>query len=371
MERLEYTLQVGDRSFLFQLCRKPDEQFGTIPIDHWWMEVTPLYGQRQYRNSADPNRRSVIECYWEFCRNTGAGDVREAQERVILASLLPKMRSQGSRLIINDAFPGTAKGKLKSQEVNDLNAQICQYKGKRVTIDEFHDGTLDLLKARKLPGELKSKYREMSESLLRESCWLLECGNGWEAMMANAAQIWSSWQNRYVRPSGREDEKMVMNILSYEARAAFHHCYSVAWTLLSDSLIASHGITPLTKKFLNYWHRDLIDENRQPTDSDGSWSLFHGHVFALHPASARFGLTPAGKSLLGDFLIAEGNEERVAFERVLNGMLIAVGEYQSRMSEQSFNRKSRERADREIEVLSDGIAHRRYINKKKNDTSPL
>jgi hypothetical protein len=363
MERLEYPLQVGNRIFLFQLCRKLGEQFGEIPIDHWWMEVTPLYGQRQNRNSADPNRRSVIECYGEYCRR--AGDVREAQERVVLASLLPEMRSQGSRLIINDAFPGAAKGKIKSQDVNDLNALICQQKGRRVTIDEFHDGTLKLLKSRKLPGELKSKYVEMSESLFRESCRLLECGNGWEAMMANAGPIWSSWQKRYGRRSGHEDEKMVMNILSYEARAAFHHCYSVAWTLLSDSLIASHGITPPTKKFLNCWHRDLIDENRRTLDSDGCWSLFHGHVFALHPASARFGLTSAGKSLLGDFLIAEGNEESVAFERVLNGMLIAVGEYHSRMSDQSFNRKSRERSGQDIEIQSDRIAHRRYINDKR------
>lgn len=340
MSRFTYFLKSTDRSFEFILCQKKNEELGSISVDHLWMDVTPLYGQRQTKNSTSPNRMSVIESFWEYCRISDSTDAKEAQERVVLASLLPVMRSQGSRRIIADAFLNRLTGQAKVQTVSDLHQLIEKSKEQRMTAIDFHNRTLKLLGPLRITNRIRPKYDMMKEELCRGTCHMLSRGNNVVDSQSAANDTWSLWYRKYARRGGHDDEKLIMDILTYEARAAFHQCYTVTWRMLADSLEARGVIDWHTYRFLRCWHSDFIDETRET--SDGCWSLFHGHLFALHPSTALLMCTAAGKRLVGDCVASPGDEKSPEFERLLHAVHIAVYFYCERLNTQSQNRKSKE-----------------------------
>ena len=114
----------------------------------------------------------------------------------------------------------------------------------------------------------------------------------------------------------------MLDVLSYEARAAFHQCYSALWFELLPRLVDRHGLDALGREFHELWHLDQI---REP-EPGARVHLFHGHVFALHPAGGLLLGTPAGSDRVGAWLTA-GEDREEAFERLLHALFLTVHHY--------------------------------------------
>src|SRR3954453_22051595 len=142
------------------------------------------------------------------------------------------------------------------------------------------------------------------------------------------------------RRGGQALPKQVLDVLSYEARAALHRCYSAVWAmLLLPHLGRKHALSPESQAFLRLWHLDQVSESA--LGEAAYFHLFHGHVFALHPACGEFLRTEAGRGLMGRWLLrpSEG-----AFGRLLHGLYVAAVHYQGQREQLTSDRKKQPRA---------------------------
>jgi hypothetical protein len=83
--------------------------------------------------------------------------------------------------------------------------------------------------------------------------------------------------------------------------------------------------------------------------SVGIWSLFHGHVFGLHPGTARFLLTSTGRQLMGDWL--SHLEEVTQYQQLLNGLFISISDYNRRRIDERSSRRQQARTNLDIDNL--------------------
>ena len=91
-----------------------------------------------------------------------------------------------------------------------------------------------------------------------------------------------------------------------------------------------------------FWHTSRVIQCQ---------SLFHGHVFGLHPGTARFLLTATGRELMGDWLQDTCND--VAHSRLLHGLFFSLYEYSNRRSESAADRRASNRSIPNTDVLLD------------------
>jgi hypothetical protein len=140
------------------------------------------------------------------------------------------------------------------------------------------------------------------------------------------------WKKLIGRRQGNAGGKTILDILSYESRAALHRCYSAVWAELLPQLTYKYRLSAESRAFLRLWNC----EQRFEIGGDLQ-SLFHGHVFALHPAAAAFIQSRTGKELVGEAIQDTANGP--AYERLLHGLYIAVYQYVNRAEEQRDSRK--------------------------------
>jgi len=331
---LQETLSVGDQEFVFRLCHRADVELGPVTVDQWWMPVTKLYSQRQSRTHRSGNQQSILDFYWAKCCEEAATDSRDAQERYLLISLLPQMRSQGSRRILLDAFP--PRGTLR--ERNDDTAELEKILASQVHTPLSWDGFRQQTKSYLMPQpvyseEQKERYFAFVDSLLSEACDRLARGDQDEAI-GIAGFHWSRITKQYGRRAGHQEFKLLLDILSYEGRAALHHAYSLVWQHLIPKLQEHHRISAKTMAFLQFWHLDWIKPER--STPQGCHSLFHGHVFALHPGGGQFLQTRTGQQLLGAWLRDRRRKDTLGC--LLNGLANATLQYRCRYEQASSAR---------------------------------
>ncbi len=94
----EATVEEVAKRFRFHLCRK-QILLGDVPIDHCWMEINSVYGQR---NRIAANQDALIEFWWALCWKHATVLHAEIQESYILAHLLPYARGNGSRRVLSE-----------------------------------------------------------------------------------------------------------------------------------------------------------------------------------------------------------------------------------------------------------------------------
>lgn len=320
----------GAKCFSLELCRKPS-QFGNVPVDHWWMDVSSVYGQR---NQPARNGNVIVELFWSLCLKEATVFHEEVQDSYILAKLLPHVRSNGARRIFADAVL-TAPGRVglkRPEMIAQLDASIRAHSDREMGIEDFRDETAKLLGPEIYSEEVIARYRQISEELLGEGRRTLQKW-GPSGLAVPLAQ-WRQWMTEVGRRSGNELDKQVLDILSYEARAAMHRCYSATWCALLPHVAKKYGLTSETITFHRLWH---LDQCQPSNDPSSLFHLFHGHVFALHPATALFSLCDAGCTLLGNWL--EQPDSPATFQRLLHGIFVAVGDYARWMELFSFQRK--------------------------------
>jgi hypothetical protein len=340
----------------FHFDRKK-EKLGSVEVDQWWMPITRLYGQRQ-RGGRPENREAILAAFWELAKQAGTHTDPEVGESYLLGRLVPFVRSDGSRRVFRDAFIRNKRGG-RSARVEELDALIRA--GSQLAIDEleFHRRSADILGPPTLPREAAAEYTRMAADLLGPARDLLPIDEA--QAVTSVERTWNDWMNSIARRSGNVTAKQVLDILSYEARAALHRAYSAVWSeALLPWLRMKHRLSSASVEFLTFWHTDPC---REAADASGYFHVFHGHVFGLHPAGAAFICTPAGCELLGDWLAepepdvsddygswsraingadsraAHRERGRCSYRRLLNGILVAVYEYERRLCDANFDRR--------------------------------
>ena len=167
-------------------------------------------------------------------------------------------------------------------------------------------------------------YQEFAAELFGPARTELERAG--EAGLQVAADRWQDWNRSIGRRRGKQLQKQVLDVLSYECRAALHTCYSAVWYDLIQHLSTKWEMSDESAVFHRLWHLDLREVSETPVLPNSR--LFHGHIFALHPACANFILTRTGCELISEFLAAPSS--RPAFHRLLNGLCIAMYDYARR-----------------------------------------
>jgi hypothetical protein len=325
--------QVGSQTFEFDFCRKT-EDFDGVMINHWWLPVTQLYGQRLYKNSSGGNHGAITDSYWALCREAETTHEARAQECFLLAKLVPHVRNQGSRKIFPDSFPGGISPKRRRLYSQDLEALLASGQHGVMTFDELHHKTSVLLLRSHYPRGAWEAYSQIIEPLLACGKDLLNQGCV-EAAIDDVRERWSHLMTSIGRRAGRTEEKAALDAISYEARAAFHDCYSEVWCVLLRAIHAEYGMTGHEFNFLRLWHFAHFDQTRVARGECGLW--FHGHIFALHPGMSWFLTTRTGRQLMGNWLRQPTSNERLG--QLLNGLYIALYHYSDRRASGKDDRR--------------------------------
>ena len=234
-----------------------------------------------------------------------------------------------------DAFP-TRRRSLeadKSTVATELEKLLSSGRQEELTKFDFQSRTANLLGPPEYDATANERYREFAAQLLGPTREALQ--NIGETGLQVAIDQWNSWTRSIGRRVGNEMQKQILDVLSYECRAAFHTCYSAVWFDLIQHLEAKWELSLETVLFHRLWHLDLLDKLEDPSLPNNR--LFHGHIFGLHPACANFMLTQTGCALMGQYLIDPGSQS--SFRRLLNGLFIAMHDYAIRNGVYALLRK--------------------------------
>jgi len=316
--------------FEFALAQKP-ANVGTTGFKHWWMPIGSIYGQR---NQYGKNREALADLFWasSLAEDGFGATSRDVKEIYLLAKILPMVRSTGGRRIFDDG----RLARSKTPDVHELNRMIHSVSQDSVDSAEFQRRVSAVLGPPMFSQAAKDLYCEIASEIFSEASEMLV--ESPQNALANVVGKWDSWNRRIGRRSGQAEQKKILDVLSYEARAAIHRCYSHAWLQLLKKWFHLEAICPESLSFHRFWHFELLDY------SDGNVAnrhLFQGHIFGLHPAGSNLIATAAGRALISDLIKqSPGSEEfDVAFNRLLNGLMVTVYDFARQRSESPVVRK--------------------------------
>lgn len=338
------TLTAGGLEFPFDLWFKP-ERFGEVDVAHMWMHTGTLYGQRK---RPARNLRMLMDYFWMRCTLAGTSDTRSAQETYVLAHLAPHARGNGSQRVLPDARWARA-GRMqstKADEAADLEsllepAQRSRDPGCRaLTMREFRDRSADALACPTYEDDVKEAYGDVAGPFLDEA--VVQLVNRGPAGLDAAIGSWRDLIRTVGRRGGLQLQKQVLDILSYEARAAVHRCYSCVWSDLIRQVSGKYELSVESLRFLQLWHLERVSESDESANSGADFHLFHGHVFALHPACGTLLRTPTGRALMGAYLAAATAETQVQpFQRLLAAINISLHHYRGLRDDNLEGRRKR------------------------------
>jgi hypothetical protein len=325
-------LVVGSRSFRFPLCRKP-ALMGTVQVDHWWMDVRRLYGQR---GRSETMSQTVVDYFWALCQREGTDRDPEVQESYIQARLLPFARSNAARKIVVDAHLARARNDQKEQaeQVRELETMLQKSRSACLTMTEFQRQSGQVIGPPELSAEARQLYEAFCQQFLGEARDALR--HQGEAGLDVARARWAKALAEWGRRGGHALEKQILDVLSYEGRAALHRCYSAVWCELIPHLVRKYQLDQPSVDFLALWHLDHVQDAVE--DVPARFHLFHGHIFGLHPVGALLLGTTVGRELVGEWL---SRADPQAQGRLLNAMSVALHVYALRREATAEDRRRR------------------------------
>lgn len=331
----EFRIDTADsgKEFAFRLHKK-SAQLSGVKLSQWWMPLPRLYKSAAQNKSAapDPNFQTILDLFWEAVRENKFDQDRQQQEKYLLAFLAPQIRSNGSRRVFQDAFLLSNLPELESEIQGQLKEQLYS----PVSPSDFGKFSWVVLGRSPLSAPLRALKDEMTAELLTSPCEKLARG-AITAAQEDVLNRWTTWKNHIGRRGKKKtskkqaegqpeqpDARDVLDILSYESRAAFHLAYSNAWCCLIDCAKQRGKMGEYGQRFHQWWHTSPYHEvDHVP--------YFSGHVFALHPGCGLFLKTSAGRSLLGNRL-RNPTDQRLE-HKFYGGMLRALQIYSDRRDE--------------------------------------
>lgn len=350
--QVDFPGPVQPERFEIPLCRR-DVQYGAVSLPHFWIDRRLVYGDRGQRQDV---HQAITDYFRAVCRQEGTHTDPAVQESFILARLLPQARSNGARRVLLDSVPQQRKQSEKAEQINALEQLLHSQRQEELDKAGFRDRTANAIGPTVYPDDVWTRYWQFERELMDEGRTALrQAGvNGLEV----AAARWNGWMQEFGRRRGNEKDKQILDILSYECRAALHRCYSLLWCSLVSQLRDLYELSEAAVGFHSLWHLDHCEPAAETEEA--YFHLFHGHIFALHPACGDFMLTATGRDLVGDFLLHPG--PGAAFQRLLNGLALAIDDYARRNQIAALLRKKQPESygsSADIEQLEAAQADRR------------
>jgi len=327
----ERTIDSG-KTFEFQLdCKQT--QMGELSINQFWMNTSGLYGDQKDRPK---NHDSIIGYYWARCCEHFTIVHEGVQESFLLVHLLPYARRIGSRRVFADGGQSRSRtaGLDKRSLANELDDLLRGSLGTELSEIEFRDRTGELLGPTVYPQEIWEDYHRSIEDVLFKGRQALEA-EGEDKGIQETLAAWNKKMKSIGRHRGNESEKLILDILSYEARAAFNRCYSAVWLDLVPHLANKYVLSDEAVLFHKLWHLDIQQEAEK--NDQANFHLFHGSVFALHPACGNFMMSQRGPELVGEWLRDPHSVEK--YQRLLHAIYVAFIQYNNCRQDYAESRK--------------------------------
>ena len=292
---------------------------GDSLFEQFWVPKTGLFGTRNNRSG---NHSAVLDFYRCLCVDR-VNDRHETSAKVhLLASLLPLIRSNGSQRIFPNASVVTAKNCPTQSEFcsETLEIHLKGSEAEQITLVEFCNRNRKALEFPTFPDTTYSTYREYESELLTNATdqWWYD-PTGAQLLVE---QRWLQWRDGFGRRRGNKEKKDVLNILSYECKAAFHQAYSALWVEMIPHLIAGNDNQLFSQRFHTLWH---LDHRIAVPGHDRNIRLLHGLALGLHPALGTLLKTDTGSRLVGETVAAP--EDTDAQQRFLHAVLVALHLY--------------------------------------------
>jgi hypothetical protein len=326
--------------FTFTLHRKT-LNLGEFEFDQWWLDQKSIYPTRRRQAK---NFDSLLSYWWQSCVSHQTNGDSAACESLLLACLFPKTRSNGSRRVMLDSVLKVGSKSERLEQLDLLENMLATSADDEKSILEFSRETGRMLGPPEFSQDVQEMYSEFVGDLLAPAVQQLQRGN-LETALSLANKTWSTWHRKFLRRANKETEKLAIDMISYEARAAIHRCYAHAWDAIANWIGTEQRGSIKSFVFHRFWHLDLSWASNEYTDK--SFHLFHGHILGLHPATGSFIQTPTGKKMLSAWLKVanpgwefDSNPESIELRQLLNGLWVAVTDYAIRHYDSNFQRRS-------------------------------
>jgi len=329
--------------YTFALKAK-DVRFGERCFEQWWMDRRTIY---PLRGQSASNFRTLIDFFWQSCLENETYVNRSVCESYILAQSLPFTRSNGARNVVLDSLVQRENARNRTATDSNLESMLHNSFDEEVSIVDFQRRLQDYLQQRPYTEEVWDQLSEFKSELFDQSVATLQRGERIDVEDC-LKSLWARWGNRVRRKNALEVQRQMMDVLSYESKAAIHRCYSHFWDHASRWMAHFEQCSVASFVFHRFWNTDLMLASDDPW-GHSDFHLLYGHVFGLHPGTYSFMRTTSGQKLLGDWLsIApvdwqhSGNPETPQLRRLLNGLNIAIIDYSNRVG---LNREDRRQLD--------------------------
>ena len=286
------------------------------PFKQYWVSKQGLFGTRRKRSG---NHAAILDFYNQLCVDRNK-DRHEMSAKVhLLASLLPLVRSNKAQNIFPDASTLQPKECLEPSEFNPeaLEVQLRKSKSARISVVDFCNRNRDAVDFPCFSASTFELYREFEAELFCDvpSRWYDDA----PAAKVLVEQRWMRWCNGFGRRRGNKEKKDVLNILSYESKAAFTQCYSALWVEMIPHLLVGQENPDFCRQFHTLWH---LDHRIPVPGSERPVNLLHGLALGLHPSFGMLLTTETGSRLVGETVAMPRDIE--AQERFLHAGLVSL-----------------------------------------------
>ncbi|EMI44887.1 hypothetical protein RRSWK_02527 [Rhodopirellula sp. SWK7] len=271
-------------------CEK-QATLGTVCFRQFWLKNSSIYGGRGRRAENQP---SILNFFHRMTVDAGClEDHRKPAETFLLASLASEIRSNKAQQVFPDASLANWSSAYRCRKVAALDAQLRQSSGETMTSDDFYRHSRTVCELAEMSNNVIEEYLTLELQLFDGVLddWIDEP----ETCKQLVNERWRDWMLMARRSSCKQVFKDVLNILSYESKAALHQCYSLLWIHLADAFADLEG-SAFVRQFNRFWHCD----HRIPTGVVQDMHLLHGHIFGLHPAFSMMIQTEVGGNIIAN-----------------------------------------------------------------------
>ncbi len=319
-QQVKAVLPFGSDSFTFQLCKHEIELGAAGMVQYYWMPIPGL------RHPDGVNVRACVDSWWAEVQAqafSDPDDIKFAEENLALAELYPLVvRHRGPQNVFRDAFlmkgarrnrstggrggsAGQSDYDLDDGELDDRQFTLPDAEWKRLQamcrqrdVDGIRQEIESLFVGELPPRSEKPRYNEAFDHWTANAVAALRDGRG--ALRGFLETDLLRWIKLYRRRGGQIRPHLFINMVSHEAKVAFHTCYSNAWMKLTQWLMDNRELDPTSARFMFFWHR----QNERDSGRDAFW----GHVLALHPLSERVMTQAPHRVAVGQWLRAAAGD---------------------------------------------------------------
>lgn len=310
MAKFTATIELAGQKLLFELEARDLDLGAAEMVPYYWMD------DRQFRRRPPgANFRACVDHWWTIIGMRGDPDDYDVAN-LVLAELYPYVSTARSlqntyldarlhkdadlqrRFVLEN---GTRQA--ETERMYSLPEAECQ---RLRTLAASHN-TDEVQKAIEslFLGEVAGKndmpeLQKSFDDFLRDGLTAFRAG-GSQRLRKYIGSIDKLFSSRRKRGSA-ERNRLFMNMVQYECKAAFYLCYANTWVDLVPWLEQHYKLSSYSKRLLHLWHNQNQPRENPDNIPGASRDVFCGQVLSLHPLSAFIFGKPEHRVVLGKWI---------------------------------------------------------------------